>query len=75
MANAHIRVLQWPDAAIVYDSRVSTVSPVSTVSDAPNKPAPRLANLDPDARGIPYPQWKAARLKELFLLHSPKKKL
>ena len=52
----------------------ATADNSATVNDDPTAPQSttpkkRLADIDPDERGVPYTQWRADQLNELFRRH------
>ena len=59
-----------PALAAMRANRAAAIEQVSTepVQAEPTQPS-KLADLDPEARGLLYAQWRAAQLNELFRLH------
>jgi hypothetical protein len=58
-----------PALAVLRANRDAVIEQVSEPARAePTQPS-KLADLDPEARGLLYAQWRAAQLNELFRLH------
>ena len=79
-----IKVIEWPQGAIIYDSQwpreqclKALRDPGSDDSDSDESPPDdpgeveptTLADVDPEQGGIPYTQWKGNELNELFHRH------
>jgi hypothetical protein len=76
----HIQVIQWPEerqpskpwrSGMVLDDSDSKepAKEGRKIEVFGDKSHLRLADVDPDEPGIPYAQWKAAQLNEIFRRH------